>query len=98
MSAVKILACTPRRSGALRFFVTVEMPSGLVFHECEQNGKWWAAPASKPMIGRDGSAMKDQNGKIKYAPVISFAEKARRDLWSGAVIGALHGAHPELLG
>jgi hypothetical protein len=96
MSAAKILDWKPRVSGALRGFADVEFPSGMVFHECgvfEQNGKWWAAPASKPQVGRDGTV---PNGKTKYSQVISFADKARRDLWSKAVIAALRAARPEM--
>jgi hypothetical protein len=50
------------------------------------------------MIGRDGVALKDEKGKVKYAPVVSFTDKNTRNRWSDAVIVALHAAHPELLG
>ena len=96
MSAVRI-HWTPRQSGALRGFAYVEFPSGLVFHECgvfEQGGKWWASPASKPQVGRDGTVLKEVNGKTKYAPVVTFADKARRDLWSNTLIAALRAARP----
>lgn len=99
MSTVRILDWTPRQSGALRGFLDAEFPSGLVFHEIgvfEQNGKWWAAPASKPQVGRDGMALKEANGKTKYAPVVTFADKGRRDLWSSVVIAALRAAQPDL--
>ena len=100
VTPVRITTWTPRESGSLRGFATAEFPSGAIFHECgifEQAGKWWAAPASKPMIGRDGMVIKGDNGKPKYSPIVSFSDKTRRDLWSNAVIAALHMAHPELL-
>jgi hypothetical protein len=56
------------------------------------------APASKPQIGRDGTVLKEANGRTKYSPVVTFRDKARRDLWSGAVVAALHAAKPEVLG
>jgi hypothetical protein len=96
---VRILDWTPRQSGALRGFLDAEFPSGLVFHECgvfELNGKWWASPASKPQVGRDGVVLKEANGKAKYAPVVTFADKSRRDLWSNTVIAALRAARPEI--
>lgn len=101
MSAIRVIDWSPRRSGALRGFATIETPSGLVFHETgvfEQGGRWWAAPASKPMVGRDGTVLKDERGKVRYAPVVTFTEKGRRDLWSASVVEALHGAYPELRG
>ena len=62
MSAVKILDWKPRLSGALRGFADVEFPSGAIFHECgvfEQNGRWWASPAAKPQISREGTVLRD---------------------------------------
>jgi hypothetical protein len=99
MNGVRILDWTPRSSGMLRGFLDVEFPSGLVFHECgvfEQNGKWWASPASKPQVGRDGTVLKEANGKTKYSPVVTFTDKARRELWSNAVIAALRAVRPEI--
>lgn len=97
--SVRILDWVERRSGMLHGFVTVEFPSGLVFHECavfEKLGLWWASPAGKPVIGRDGSAAKEANGKTSYKDVVTFADKARRDLWSNSVIAALRAARPEI--
>ena len=100
MSAVKILDWKPRLSGALRGFADVEFPSGAIFHECgvfEQNGRWWASPAAKPQVSREGTVLRDDRGKTKYIPVVSFRDKARRDLWSSAVVTAVHAVHPEVL-
>ena len=33
----------------------------------------WATPPSKQMIGRDGTVMKDDSGKVRYSPVVEFA-------------------------
>ena len=99
MNAVRILDWTPRQSGALRGFVDAEFPSGLVLHECcvfEQNGRWWASPPAKPQVGRDGMVLKEVNGKTKFAPVVTFADKSRRDLWSSSVIAALRAARPDM--
>jgi hypothetical protein len=99
--AVRILDWTPRQSGALRGFVDAESPSGLVLHDCcvfEQNGRRWASPPAKPQVSRDGTVLKEANGRTKYSPVVTFRDKARRDLWSDAVVAALHAAKPEVLG
>jgi hypothetical protein len=98
-AGVRILDWVERRSGALRGFLDCELPSGMICHECgvfEQNGKWWASPASKPQVGRDGSVLKEANGKTKYTPIVTFTDKGRRDLWSNSVIAALRAARPEL--
>ena len=100
-STIQIVEWVSRESGSLRGFVTSKMRSGMVIHEAgafEQNGKWWVAPPGKPMISRDGVVMRDDKGKIRYSPVVTFADKSTSKRWSDAVIQALHAAHPELLG
>ncbi|MDQ2802608.1 MAG: hypothetical protein M3Y41_07955 [Pseudomonadota bacterium] len=57
----------------------------------------WASPPSKPMIGRDGVAMTDAAGKIRYSAIIEFATKEIRDRFSAGVIDGLRAAHPEAL-
>jgi hypothetical protein len=47
------------------------------------------------MVDRDGVALKDQKGKIRYVPVIEFTSKKIRNRWSDAVIEAMRAAHPE---
>ena len=91
---------TPMAKNTLVGFVTVIVPSGMVFHECgvhRKNDSVWVSPASKPMIARDGTVLKDFGGKIRYAPVISFETKHARDRWSAAVIAALKEQKPEVL-
>jgi hypothetical protein len=101
MTGVRILDWAPRSSGMLRGFLDVEFPSGLRFHECavfEKLGMWWVSPAGKPVIGRDGTAIKEPNGRAKYKDVVTFTDKSRRDLWSSVVIEALRAARPEIFG
>lgn len=90
----------PLRRNSLRGFVTVTLPSGMILHEVlihvTPDGPW-AAPPSKPMIGRDGVAMKDAAGKARYSPIVSFADKPMRERWSSAIIAALLASHPDAL-
>ena len=51
------------------------------------------APASKPMIGKDGTALRDAEG---YSPIVSFDSKDARDRLNGAVLDALRLAQPEV--
>jgi hypothetical protein len=88
-----------RQAGTLRGFCTVHLPSGMVLHEVAihtRSGSWWASPASKPMLSRDGTALRDEAGKVRYSPVVSFADKQTRDRLSQAVVDALRRAHPEV--
>jgi hypothetical protein len=89
----------PRISGTLRGFCTARLPSGLVLHEVAihtRGSTWWASPSSKPMLSRDGTALRDDAGKVRYSPVVSFADKQTRDRLSQAVVEALRRAHPDV--
>ncbi|SIQ46336.1 MULTISPECIES: hypothetical protein [Acidiphilium] len=100
MAELTITEWKPLRRNSLRGFATVTLPSGMILHEIlihnTPDGPW-AAPPSKPMIGRDGVAMKDAAGKARYSPIISFADKATRERWSSAIIAALLASYPDAL-
>jgi DNA-binding cell septation regulator SpoVG len=99
VSNIQILDWRELRRNTLLGFAKVELPSGMVINDVTvlmgKEGPW-ASPPSKPMIDRDGVAMKDQNGKLKYVPIIEFTSKQVRDRFSHAVVDALCLVHPEL--
>jgi DNA-binding cell septation regulator SpoVG len=98
MNAIVIEDWKPMRRGALLGFARVRFPSGMIVHDVTiltgERGAW-ASPPSKPMVTRDGTAMKDAAGKIRYSPVIEFTDKPTRTRWSNAVLEAMRAAHPE---
>ena len=101
MSAgIQIRDWRPMRKGSLLGFAKVEMTSGLILLDVTiltgERGPW-ASPPSKPMIDRDGVAMKDTNGRVRYSPVVEFASKQVRERFSAAVVDALRAAHPEAI-
>ncbi len=90
----------PRRANSLRGFVKVTLPSGMVLHDVAihiASGRAWAMPAGKPMLDRDGAAMREAAGKVRYLPVVSFTAKEVRDRFSNAVIEAMRLAYPDEL-
>lgn len=99
MSAPKIRDFKEVRRNSLLGFAEIEMPSGLIFHDVavhQRDGKRWASPASKPMIGRDGTQTRAATGKPQFAPIVSFASRERRDQFSQGVIEALRSQRPEM--
>ena len=99
-SAVNILDWRPLKKNSLLGFAKVELPSGMVLLDVTiltgERGPW-ASPPSKPMLDREGAALKDAAGKLRYSPIIEFTSREIRDRWSAAVIDAMRAAHPEAL-
>lgn len=88
----------PMQRNSLLGFARVRMPSGMIFHDTTINltaGRYWASPASKPAITREGTHLK-KDGKAVYTPIVSFSSKELRDKFSDAVIEAMQRAHPEV--
>ena len=100
MSSMTISDFKPLAAGAMRGICDVTMPSGMTLHRCgifAKDGRAWASPPSKQVIGRDGAVQRDANGKTRYEPTVSFADRPTQERWSTAVIEALRLAHPEAL-
>jgi hypothetical protein len=87
-------------AGAMRGVCDVTLPSGLVLHRCSifaRDGRAWASPPSKQVIGRDGTVQKTAEGKVRYEPTVSFVDRQTQERWSNAVIAALRIVNPEAL-
>jgi DNA-binding cell septation regulator SpoVG len=99
-AAFQTLDCQERRSGALRAFAKVKLPSGVIMHGIAilvgQHGPY-AMPPSTPMIGRDRMVVKNGNGKTVYQPVVEFTTKEAAKRFSDAVIEAIRASNPEVL-
>jgi hypothetical protein len=99
LNAVRISEWTPSERDTLRGFCDVHLPAGAVHHEVAihpKGGTWWASPSSKPWLNRDGYVIRDNDGKIKYASIVSFDDKDTRIRFCSLVIAALRVAHPEV--
>ena len=98
--AITISDWKPRESGTLRGFFTTHLPSGLTLHELmlhERDGRWWISFPSKPMLGPDGAALRDDRGKVRYSPpLIEFTSTQARGRFIEQVLEALRLAHPQL--
>ena len=97
--AVVVTDWRPISGGALRGTCTVTLASGMILNDVavfSSGGKAWAA-VSKPQIGRDGNALKDDAGKTRYTQIVSFTRKELRDRFSEAVVAALLAIFPDAL-
>jgi hypothetical protein len=89
-------------SGSLVGFFTADLPSGLTLHELmlhHRDGAWWISFPSKPMLGSDGTALRDERGKVRYSkPLIEFTNRKARDRFTTAVLDAMRQTQPGLFG
>ena len=73
------------KSNTLQGFATLQMDSGLIIKECalhSKDGSEWVGLPSKPQIDKDGNARRDDNGKIRYTPMVEFVSKEIGQKWS----------------
>ena len=63
----------------------------------QSNGVRWASLPSPAMLDKNGVALRDDAGRIKYNAVFSFDNKQVRDAFSAAIIDAVLTAYPGAL-
>ena len=72
---LRLVSWRPVVKGALRGFVTVELPYGLRLIDCPvlagKKGPWVGLP-TKPQLDRDGHQRTDADGKAAYSPVVEW--------------------------
>ncbi len=99
--AVVVEEFSALRKNTLRGFAKVRLASGMIVHDVAihvgGDNKAWASPPSKPMIDREGHALRDAEGKVRYVPIIAFSTKEHRDRFSTLVVDAVRETHPEAL-
>jgi hypothetical protein len=98
--SISISGWKERESGTLRGFFSASLPSGLELHELmlrHRDGSWWLSFPAKPLLGADGTALRDERGKVRYGtPLMSFASQDARERFKQAVLDALRLAQPEV--
>ena len=96
--SVRVKGFKPWRQNTLHGFVDLIVPEmhmqilGATAHE--SHGKRWIGLPSKPRLGPDGCAERDERGKILYMPVLQFDDRKTSDAFSPQAIEALLAAHP----
>lgn len=97
--APRLLDWRPLHQNTLIGFAKVQFSSGLIVAEIaihRHGSRVWAQPPSRPWIDK-GNLVRDERGKIRYQPVISFANHGVQASWSKQVLRALREVHPNLL-
>jgi|SRR5579875_130988 hypothetical protein len=59
---------------------------------------YWAALPSKPLIDKDGNAVRDpKNGRVQYVPLLNWSDKTVARRWSDALVRLLQTQYPDAL-
>lgn len=93
------LAWKALRRNTLLGFAKVQL-GALIINDVSintSNGRTWANMPSKPMVDRDGNAMRGADGKMRYVPLLEWATKEAGDRFSEAVIAAVEEKEPGAL-
>jgi hypothetical protein len=90
----------PMNRNSLRGFACVKYGSLKIRDVTVHNNgtRQWANMPSKPLIGTDGTAQKDENGKIKYVPLLEWSSREAADKFSEEVIAAVERESPGATG
>jgi hypothetical protein len=85
------------KKNSLRGFAKIRIGKAMVVTDVTVNvshGRRWASFPAKPIILADGTAKRDDKGKIVYIPLISWTDKETADKFSESVIQAVEREHP----
>jgi hypothetical protein len=99
---IRLRGFRPLPKGALIGFADIELPGGLLVHDCpifraKDAGAWAALPA-KPVVDRDGKQRPDINGKRQFAPMLEWRSRELSNRFSAAVTALIERAYPGALG
>ena len=95
---VKVESFKPWRSNSLFGFIDIVVPEmHLRIREAtvhESHGKRWIGLPAKPQLSREGTARRDERGRITYRAVLQFTDRATGDAFSERAIAGLPESFP----
>lgn len=93
---VVILDWRPMRRNSLLGFASIQL-GALKIKDVTVNihtGRKWAGMPGKPMTDKEGNAMRNEQGKIRYVSLLEWDNKGTADRFSDSVIAALEEKFP----
>ncbi len=82
----------PLAKGSLRGFAKVKLGRTLLLHDVavfRTSARSWAAMPGRPMVGADGLALRDAEGRQRYSPSVEWVGREAADRFSEAVIAEI---------
>tara|TARA_R110000822_G_scaffold132056_2_gene269194 strand:- start:2134 stop:2448 length:315 start_codon:yes stop_codon:yes gene_type:complete len=97
---VVILEWKPLERNTLRGFAKIKL-GALKIHDVAVHTKGdrsWAQLPAKPQMNADGTARRNNDGKMQYTPVIEWETREASDRFSASVVAAINQANPGAIG
>ena len=94
---ISLLEWKPLSRNSLRGFATVRLGQSLKISDIAvhaANGRRWAQLPARPALNTDGTARRDENGKIQYIPLMKWLDRDASDRFSEGVIAAIEREYP----
>lgn len=98
MTQPRLLKWRAVAKNTLMGFADVQFSSGLIIHEIavhQSGSRVWATPPSRPWLEND-LLVRDERGRPRYQPIITFANHGVQASWSRQVLRAVRAVHPDL--
>jgi len=96
---MRVLKFAEHRSGQMRGFLSIQLGSGLIIHDCRlmvpENGDYWIALPSRPVLD-ENRCQATNEGKPIYAPSVEFASRDVSDRFQAQPLEELRASHREL--
>jgi hypothetical protein len=95
---VVLLEWKPVRRNTLVGFARVRLGRSLIISDITVHvryGRRWAAMPARPQIDRDGTVLRDDGGKIKYAKILEWSDRDTAGSFSETVCSAVAPEHPD---
>jgi hypothetical protein len=95
---VVLLDFKPLVRNSLRGFAKIRLGLSLIICDvpvCSAHGKHWVVLPPKPLVDCDGTALRDNSGKVKHAPILEWTERTACDAFPRAVVEVVARAHSE---
>jgi hypothetical protein len=91
----------PMPRNTLAGFADIELLNGLQIDDVAvhiRERRAWANLPARPMLDEAGQALRDDRGKVRYAPILRWRTRDLGDRFSAAVVELVRTAYPGALG
>jgi hypothetical protein len=94
---VALLEFRPLHRNSLCGFARLRLGRTLLIADCPAHntaGRKWVGLPAKPLLDANGTALRDERGKVRYAPILEWSDRATGEAFSQAAVRIIEAQHP----